>query len=411
LAQGANAPTWNSMSGDVTISSSGVTAIGSSKVTNAMLAGSIDAATKFTGLTPIANGGTNSSATATAGGIGYGTGTAHAYTSAGTSGQHIISAGASAPLLLTSGFFDLLNCSITASVASNAMTVALKDASGNDPSSTSPCYISFRSATAATGTTSTVAVTGALSVVIPSTATMGTISTIESKINVGVINNAGTVELVVSNMGATTTDGRISSTTISGSASSASVFYSTTGRSNVAYRLLGAIVSTQTTAGTWAASPTAILLKGSGIDFVPAKTNPVAYTPTFTGFGTVGGINVTSYRDGAYLIIDGAFSSGTVTATEARITIGFNGSSANVTTVSTLPTLSIAGFMNGGSTSTTQFGIGNTLMEASKTYITTVQNSSTNSFAKSQGTVWGSTQTFGFTAKVPIQGWFASDWQ
>jgi hypothetical protein len=66
-------------------------------VTNAMLAGSIDAATKFTGLTPIANGGTNSSATATAGGAGYGTGTAHAYTAAGTAGQVLQSNGSSAP--------------------------------------------------------------------------------------------------------------------------------------------------------------------------------------------------------------------------------------------------------------------------------------------------------------------------
>lgn len=48
----------------------------------------------WTGVLPVANGGTNSSATPTAGGIGYGTGTAHAYTSAGTSGQVLQSSGA-----------------------------------------------------------------------------------------------------------------------------------------------------------------------------------------------------------------------------------------------------------------------------------------------------------------------------
>ena len=53
--------------------------------------------TGVTGTLPIANGGTNSTATATAGGIGYGTGTAHAYTSAGTAGYLLTSAGASAP--------------------------------------------------------------------------------------------------------------------------------------------------------------------------------------------------------------------------------------------------------------------------------------------------------------------------
>ena len=53
--------------------------------------------TGVTGTLPIANGGTNSTATATAGGIGYGTGTAHAYTAAGTTGQALLSNGASAP--------------------------------------------------------------------------------------------------------------------------------------------------------------------------------------------------------------------------------------------------------------------------------------------------------------------------
>ena len=53
--------------------------------------------TGITGTLGIANGGTNSTATATAGGVGYGTGTAHAYTAAGTAGQILTSAGASAP--------------------------------------------------------------------------------------------------------------------------------------------------------------------------------------------------------------------------------------------------------------------------------------------------------------------------
>jgi len=53
--------------------------------------------TGVTGTLPIANGGTNSTATPTAGTIPYGTGTALAYSSAGTSGQLLQSNGASAP--------------------------------------------------------------------------------------------------------------------------------------------------------------------------------------------------------------------------------------------------------------------------------------------------------------------------
>jgi uncharacterized protein (AIM24 family) len=50
-----------------------------------------------TGTLPIANGGTNATATPTAGAVPYGTGTAYAFTSAGTAGQVLTSNGSSAP--------------------------------------------------------------------------------------------------------------------------------------------------------------------------------------------------------------------------------------------------------------------------------------------------------------------------
>lgn len=54
------------VTGDITISNTGVTAIGAAKVTNAMLAGSIDLTAKVTGALPIANGGTNATSAAAA---------------------------------------------------------------------------------------------------------------------------------------------------------------------------------------------------------------------------------------------------------------------------------------------------------------------------------------------------------
>jgi hypothetical protein len=53
--------------------------------------------TGVTGTLPIANGGTNATATPTAGAISYGTGSAFAFSSAGTSGQFLISGGVGAP--------------------------------------------------------------------------------------------------------------------------------------------------------------------------------------------------------------------------------------------------------------------------------------------------------------------------
>ena len=57
--------------------------------------------TGVTGTLPIANGGTNSTATPTAGAVIYGNGTSHAVSSAGTSGQYLQSAGSGAPIWAT----------------------------------------------------------------------------------------------------------------------------------------------------------------------------------------------------------------------------------------------------------------------------------------------------------------------
>jgi hypothetical protein len=77
------------------------------------------------------------------------------------------------------------------------------------------------------------------------------------------LDNAGTVELAVVNIsgGTDLTETGLISTTAeggAGAADSASVVYSTTARTNVAYRVVGYVESTQTTAGTWAVTPSTI---------------------------------------------------------------------------------------------------------------------------------------------------------
>ncbi len=141
--------------------------------------------------------------------------------------------------------------------------------------------------------------------------------------------------------------------------------------------------------------------------FGPAMTDPVAYTPTFTGLGTVASINFVSWRSGAYLIVEGTFTTGTATATEARISIGFNGADSSVTTVSTLPTLSLVGKINGGTASASYFGESSVLAEASKTYLTISNESSgSNGFAKQNGaSAFSNATTYSLFAKVPVAGW------
>ena len=79
------------------------------------------------------------------------------------------------------------------------------------------------------------------------------------------INNAGTLERAVVNLSGgndLSETGVISTTAISAGSTSANVFYSTTARSNVSYRVVGRYDSTQATAGTWASLPT--LVQGMG---------------------------------------------------------------------------------------------------------------------------------------------------
>jgi hypothetical protein len=69
--------------------------------------GKIGLTTHVSGVLPIANGGTNGTATPTAGAVAYGTGTAYAFTAAGTAGQVLTSNGAGVPTWTTNAGGDV----------------------------------------------------------------------------------------------------------------------------------------------------------------------------------------------------------------------------------------------------------------------------------------------------------------
>lgn len=138
---------------------------------------------------------------------------------------------------------------VGASVASNALTVTLN-----------PTALDFRSATLSSGVVNSRTVGSAISLAVPSGATLGTTSGIASRILILAIDNAGTVELAVYNAaGSANLDeaGVISTTAISAASNSLTV-YSQTARTNVPYRIVGYVDSTQATAGTWSSAPTAV---------------------------------------------------------------------------------------------------------------------------------------------------------
>ena len=157
--------------------------------------------------------------------------------------------------------YEISNCTLTATVAANAMTVALKTKAGADPSAGSPCLIGFRSATAATGTYEQVSTSSALSVVVSSGSTLGTTSTQPFYVYVYAINSGSGVVLGVQGLGPTLDEGSVASSTAeggAGAADSAGTVYTTAAQTSKPVRLLGRILMTQTTAGTWAAGATEI---------------------------------------------------------------------------------------------------------------------------------------------------------
>ena len=189
---------------------------------------------------------------------------------------------------------------VTGSVASNALTVTLN-----------PTALDFRSATIGSGTVNTRTIGTAISAVVPSGATLGTTNAVLSKVTLIALDNAGTVELAVCNGSLSLDESTLISTTVLDAASdSATVIYSTTVRTNVPFRIVGYIESTQATAGTWATAPSKIQGYGGQAiqQDVKAALNATGSAPiyacrawvNFNGTGTVAiraSGNVTSITD------------------------------------------------------------------------------------------------------------------
>jgi hypothetical protein len=129
----------------------------------------------------------------------------------------------------------------------------------------------------------------------------------------------------------------------------------------------------------------------------------VAYTPTFTGMGTVTNISFFSRRVGDTLEIEGNWTLGTGTATEARVTLGFNGTNNNVTTDSTkVPSIRQAGIIARSDSS------GNpivSLMESSVGYFTIGIGSSGWLTKQNGSSLSVSGTTYSVRASFPISGW------
>lgn len=180
-----------------------------------------------------------------------------------------------------------------------------------------------------------------------------------------------------------------------------------TSSSSTSYRLIGHVATSTATAYTirfdnWNLGPQAKLY-GSPI------TDAVAYTPTFTGFGTVTNINVKSQRIGDSLRVFGYFQTGTNTGVEARMTLGYGGVDGNVK----IDTNKIGSTVIIGSAVSTESGSATYFLTAPLSGTTNYvkwgrQTSTTTVTAAALGNAWTNSIYISFDLIVPIAGWSSS---
>lgn len=160
--------------------------------------------------------------------------------------------------LLGQQFAGMVNGKVVASVAASALTLAVKTLAGADPSVTDPVIFVFRNSTLSLGDYLVYRVTAALSIVVPSGATLGHVSAINQQLILYAIDNAGTPELAVATKYFDPSVRQQSTTAISAAATDPATIYSNNARANVAWYSLARCISNQAVAGTWAAVPVEI---------------------------------------------------------------------------------------------------------------------------------------------------------
>ena len=136
----------------------------------------------------------------------------------------------------------------------------------------------------------------------------------------------------------------------------------------------------------------------------------VAYTPTFTGFGTVTTLNIQSRRVGDTLEVSGFFQCGTSTGVGAQMTLGYNGTNEIVT----IDTSKKSGVQPIGTAWQSAEGAASfnllTPNSSPNNYVNFgVQNATKNAFTAYLGTdVCAASGFVSVDIKVPILGWSTS---
>lgn len=198
----------------------------------------------------------------------------------GTIKSSVIAGGTGAVVTYSAGVFtigstpdgpgNIQNISFSVTIGTpvaNAFRIALLQRDGSTPAAIpNAVRFAFRNATATTGDYAIVNATAATTLDVSVGSTLGFAANETGRIYVGVLNNAGTVELIVSRKAMS--ENRLWNTTAEGGAGAADdddTIYSTAARTGVAIRYFGYIeIQTGSTAGNWSNAPTLLHLLGPG---------------------------------------------------------------------------------------------------------------------------------------------------
>lgn len=247
---------------------------------------------------PTTNGGTGQNSTAT-------------FPASGT-----VAVTANVPDLAT----EITNLGISASVASNQLTVALKGKNGSDPSASNIVNVGFRNSTAATGTYTRGSFTAATSITLAATDSIGVVAAATSTLNVYLVSDT-TSEICLSSSLFEEGSLQNASALTGGADTSSTVLWCTSAHTGKPVRKIGRVVAVWSGA-IWN-TPTEVALTTVGESSMRAHIRIDTFNSTSTQFGSTdtGTFRYTNVRENTGT----AFTHATSAANGSTVTINETG--------------------------------------------------------------------------------------
>lgn len=133
----------------------------------------------------------------------------------------------------------------------------------------------------------------------------------------------------------------------------------------------------------------------------------VAYTPTFTGAGTVTNVKMYSRRVGDSLHVRGTWQCGTVTASTAAISLGYGGTDGNITTAGTGKIGSTLGLVGNAAFNGTGVAVEHVIAINGATVVNISNTSATSTglVAAAGNSCWSNSQVESVDFMLPVAGW------